>query len=146
MKSPVILRRAERPDAAAIAQMMTHLGLDHSVPEIERRWAMTSSPEQDHVILAMNGAHPCGLMTLHIAPLLFYPAPIARITTLVVEPAHRRRGIARSLISEARQIGQDLGCCRLELTTNMDRVDAQAFYHAMGFRTAGQRLCCQLVT
>ena len=146
MKAPVTIRRVERSDAPAIAHMMTHLGFDHSVEEIERRWALTSLPEQDHVILAMNGTRPRGLMTLHVAPLLFYPAPVARITTLVVEPAQRRMGIARNLISEARQIGRDLGCDRLELTTNTERVDAQSFYQAMGFSTVGQRLCYQIIT
>lgn len=131
----VSIRRAEAQDASVIADLMQGLGFRHSADEIERRLALAPDRRIDCAYLAETASgRPIGLLALHIAPLLFYPRPLARITTLVVASDARRRGVGRRLIALARHLADEAGCDKLELTTGVDRVEAQAFYEAVGFR------------
>jgi GNAT superfamily N-acetyltransferase len=58
----------------------------------------------------------------------------AYIGELVVDPAARRRGIARALLAEARRWAAGRGLSRLTLETGCANDDALAFYRAVGFR------------
>ena len=131
----VSIRCVEARDASVIADLMQGLGFKHSADEIERRLELASDRSIDSAYLAETAfGKPIGLLAVHIAPLLFYPRPLARITTLVVADDARRRGVGRHLISFAHHLAQEAGCDKLELTTGLNRVEAQAFYEAVGFR------------
>jgi len=123
---------------------MTHLGFAHSLSEIARRWDLVSDPARDPVLLAELDGRPIGLLALHVAPLLFYPAPLARITTLVVSKAHRRQGIGRRLVADAVRIAKAAGCDTVELTTGLMREDAHRFYRALGFEATSLRMTLTL--
>lgn len=134
------IKQVESEDVQAIAHLMRGLGYDHSVQEIGRRWNMVIDRKSNPAFLAREGSLPVGLIALHIAPLLFYPQPLARITTLVVDAAKRSRGIGRALVEKAVQVSKDAGCDTLELTTGLQRDDAQAFYRALGFDCSSLRM------
>jgi ribosomal protein S18 acetylase RimI-like enzyme len=55
------------------------------------------------------------------------------VDALAVEPAYRRRGIARRLLQVAEAEAQRAGCLRIALDTGLQNHDAQALYHAYGF-------------
>jgi GNAT superfamily N-acetyltransferase len=132
--SDLRIRRADNQDAQAVAGLMRFLGFDPSAGEIERRFELVSDHGLDSAYLAETIGKPIGLLAVHIAPLLFYPRPLARITTLVVAVDERRRGVGRRLVAFARQLADEAGCDKLELTTGLSRVEAHAFYEAVGFR------------
>lgn len=52
---------------------------------------------------------------------------------LYVDPAFRRRGVARMLLREARALGLRTGASLLTLTTGVDNVTAQALYEDEGW-------------
>ena len=139
------IKLVEPGDMQAIADLMQGLGYDHSVQEIARRWDMVIDRKSNPAFLARQASLPVGLIALHIAPLLFCPQPLARITTLVVDAARRRRGIGRALIEKAVQVSKDAGCDTLELTTGLQRQDARAFYRALGFDCSSLRMEQSLV-
>lgn len=123
---------------------MKGLGFDHSVEEIIRRWDMAKDHQCDHTLMAEDQGHPVGVLSVHIAPLLFYPEPMARITTLVVDPGNRRRGIGRSLVEAAICLAQEYGCDTIELTTGLTRREAHEFYRAIGFEDSALRMSRRL--
>jgi ribosomal protein S18 acetylase RimI-like enzyme len=65
-------------------------------------------------------------------PILDEP-PTAVISDLWVEPSHRRRGLARELVSAFRDHARAAGCTRLEVTTLARDTRAVAFWRALGF-------------
>ncbi|WP_244537001.1 GNAT family N-acetyltransferase [Methylobacterium pseudosasicola] len=120
---------------------MRGLGFDHAPDEIERRLSLAENSNTDPAFLAEGATgKPLGLLAVHIAPLLFYPQPLARITTLVVAEDERRHGVGRQLVEFAYELAKSAGCDTLELTTGLDRASAHAFYEAIGFHRSALRM------
>jgi ribosomal protein S18 acetylase RimI-like enzyme len=138
---PSINIRSVAPhDAPAIAALMRSLGFNHSVDEIARRLALAHDRTVNPVFIAEEDDKPVGLLAVHIGPLLFYPQPLARITTIVVAETARRRGVGRSLVELAITLAKRAGCDTLELTSGVNRTEAHAFYEAIGFQKSGLRM------
>jgi GNAT superfamily N-acetyltransferase len=60
----------------------------------------------------------------------------AEIESVHVHPDHRGRGIGRVLMQAAIDQARDLGCYRVQLTSNDAREDAHRFYKALGFASS----------
>jgi len=56
------------------------------------------------------------------------------VDALAVDPAHRRRGIARQLLEIAEKEAARAGCARIALDTGLQNHGARALYDAYGFR------------
>jgi ribosomal-protein-alanine N-acetyltransferase len=63
----------------------------------------------------------------------------AEILTLAVDPAHRRRGVARALLEAATAAARTSGAETLFLEVAADNTAAVALYGAAGFAPAGRR-------
>lgn len=140
MPAHIRIRSVRPGDMRAIADLMRGLGFNHAVEEITRRWMLIENRASNPALIAEEGQSVRGLVALHIAPMLFYPHPLARITTLVVDPEHRRRGIGRALLEAAECLAEEAGCDVLELTTGKHRKEAHAFYRSMGFEELAFRM------
>jgi GNAT superfamily N-acetyltransferase len=57
----------------------------------------------------------------------------AELESVHVHPDYRRRGIGRTLMLVAVGRARDLGCYRLQLTSNNARPEAHRFYEELGF-------------
>jgi GNAT superfamily N-acetyltransferase len=80
-----------------------------------------------------------GLGAVKITDLLERPRPQCRITALVVGTDRRRLGLARELVATIEAIARRHGCYALEVTTQVHRADAAAFYLALGFEERRRR-------
>ena len=56
------------------------------------------------------------------------------INYLAVDPAHRRRGVGRTLMTEAERRLRLLGCPKINLQIRRDNLEAIAFYQRIGFK------------
>lgn len=100
-----------------------------------RNW--TTDPR--NVVLLAEDPAVVGLTALSVIPLLGRDGFRAKLMALVVDEAHRGRGIARSLLAEAQRRARDLGCRDLEVTSSRSRDAANHFYAAEGFAEIGDR-------
>jgi ribosomal protein S18 acetylase RimI-like enzyme len=64
----------------------------------------------------------------------------AHIAQLVVDPAYRRRGLARALVDDASRRAGAAGCWRVTLLVAEDNTPARDLYAGLGFETAGSFL------
>jgi aminoglycoside 6'-N-acetyltransferase I len=60
-------------------------------------------------------------------------SPVAFLEGLYVDPAHRRRGIARALCAAVAHWGKAKGCRELASDTQLDNLDSQGLHKALGF-------------
>jgi ribosomal protein S18 acetylase RimI-like enzyme len=80
--------------------------------------------EQDGVVV--------GMATYSRRILTGWNGPVIYLQDLIVEPAHRRRGIARALIARVAAYAHELGSPLVELIVRADN-PAQTFYRQNGF-------------
>ncbi|MBE9182759.1 GNAT family N-acetyltransferase [Oculatella sp. LEGE 06141] len=92
----------------------------------------------DHLFLGVElDAAPSqliGILEASIAhlPPVFLPKASLHIHAIYVVPTHRRSGVARSLMEEAFQWGQDKGCTEVDLHV-LQNSPAKSLYEGLGF-------------
>lgn len=71
---------------------------------------------------------------------LHRPAPVGRISMLVVDAKLRNRGIGEALVRAAEHALVASGCQIVEVTSNNARTDAHRFYERLGYERTSVRL------
>lgn len=70
---------------------------------------------------------------------LHRPAPVGRITALVVDAAERGKGVGRALVAAAELAFTHAGCGVLEVTSHARFADIYGFYEHLGFERTSVR-------
>ena len=132
------IRAATGSEAAGLSEMLAAAG--HAIPArvlAERLDAVRQGPGT--ALVALEWGPPSGLIVLHWYHTLAADQPTAQITTLLVGPEERRRGIGRLLVKAAAQAARVAGCGALELSAAAAQPGLHAFCLATGFTEAGPR-------
>jgi ribosomal protein S18 acetylase RimI-like enzyme len=136
----VTIRGASPRDIDAIAPLLGQLGYPASALELVGRLErLTDNPDAEVLVAELDGA-VVGVAAFQLIDLLERPDPQCRITALVVDDRHRRRGVAYALLHMIEESAREVGCFRLEVTTAPERAEALAFYRAAGFDERPRRL------
>jgi GNAT superfamily N-acetyltransferase len=136
--SALVIRTATPMDAPALAPLISELGYPADAALAGERLALLQAAG-DEALVALRGSDLVGLAALHLTPLLHRPGPLGRITALVASASARRQGIGRALVQVAEARLAERGCVRIELTSNLQRKEAHAFYWALGYVDDGLR-------
>lgn len=132
------LRHATLHDADELARLLTELGHHTTGDDVRARWpAFTAAGNA--TLTAATDSRLLGLATLHVMHVLHRPAPVGRITALVVDSTARGTGLGRALVAAAEQHFRALGCGLCEVTSNERLVAAHAFYEHLGFARTSLR-------
>lgn len=131
--APVRIRAAAIGDAADVARLIEQLGYPCTRDEAADRIAHVLGDPRQQLLLAEVDGQACGLASIDVRYSLTRGGDQARITALVVDRAHARRGIGRALLREIEAIGRHGRVTRIEVTSNMRRDEAHAFYRDCGY-------------
>jgi aminoglycoside 6'-N-acetyltransferase I len=132
------IRSASAADAPGLAELLSMAG--HVISHrglAERLDSIRLQPGT--ALIAAESGPPSGVVVLHWYWVLEADQPIAQITTLLVAPTERRRGIGRLLLKAAAQAARVAGCGALELLAAPDEPGLSAFCAASGFTETGRR-------
>ena len=107
--------------AAAVAILLGQLGYPCARGDAARRIAtLLEDPTQSLVVAEFHG-DLCGLLALDTMYYLPLGAPTCRITSLIVDEAHRATASAALLLREAERRARACGAVRIELTSAAHR-------------------------
>ena len=145
MNVPTVNLRVATPgDAPEIARLLATLGYPPEAASIATRWAKWRASGSAAIVAGGQSAGLLGVVTIHTTIVLHRPRPIGRITALVVDERARGHGIGRALVAAAEGAALREGCGILEVTSNMRRAEAHAFYEKLGFDRSSYRFVKKL--
>jgi N-acetylglutamate synthase-like GNAT family acetyltransferase len=133
-----LIRDARVDDAQDVARLLDQLGYPTSATTVESRLERLCIVG-DRVVVAELDGLVVGLAHLQVAPTIECDRPAAKIGALVVDEAHRGRGVGRALVEEMEAEARRRECEVLFLTTSERRADAHAFYERVGLEQTGRR-------
>ena len=132
--------RTRHPPEIYIPQLASLMEQENiSIPQTELKGRMTSLPEQDRLLLAVQGDHLIGYAHLRITPSL-HTEEAAEVLAIIVERTHRRKGIGRRLILAAESWARQSKRAHLILSTDVTRTAAHAFYSALGYELSATKV------
>jgi GNAT superfamily N-acetyltransferase len=136
------IRDARAKDIEAIAALIVALGYEVTAAELKKRLATLKKAGQ-HVLVA-DRAGVIGVLTTSIMHVLHRPRPVGRISMMVVAEHERGHGVGAALVAEAEARLDAAGCGLVEVTSNVKRLRAHAFYERLGYERTSQRFAKQL--
>jgi GNAT superfamily N-acetyltransferase len=139
----IIVREAEASDAPRLVELIIALG--HPIEEAD--------VSRNLEILAQNGMLPLvatdgdeliGMCGISAMVTVHRPAPVGRVSVMIVDEACRGRGIGALLMAEAERRLSKRGCKIIEVTSNMRRDRAHHFYEQLGYERTSYRFMNRL--
>jgi ribosomal protein S18 acetylase RimI-like enzyme len=139
MHSHVVVE-ADENDLPAIVELLAKLASslqDARTPDqqqlISNCLSIIHHPHS-RILLAKQDHETIGMLSISMRRTALHPAPSALIDELIVAEEHRGKGIGSSLLTAAIDMCRQIGCCEVEVSTEMSNENARAFYTASGFR------------
>jgi GNAT superfamily N-acetyltransferase len=138
-----VIRRAREGDAAALARLIGQLGYDASPGEVAERLSVMESEGRVVLVAELDG-EIIGCLSTSVMRVLHRPAPVGRISMMVVDEALRGRGIGAELVRAAEDALATQGCYMVEVTSHERRTEAHRFYERLGYERTSVRLAREL--
>ncbi|RZI76990.1 MAG: GNAT family N-acetyltransferase [Pseudomonas sp.] len=141
---PELLLRPSRPsDAAALATLLRQLA-GGSAGEEQVRRSMGSMRKAGGGLLVATLDEIVGCIGWAVLPTIQH-GPVARITLLLVDEGHRRRGIGTRLLGACESALVKAGCELLEVMSDIDIRNSHGFFRSMDFAQASYRFTRTIV-
>lgn len=137
------LREAARIDADELARLLTELGHATHARDVDALWPEWYAAGNRAIVAVAPDGALAGLVTTHQMQALHRRTRVGRITSLVVDGRYRRHGIGRTLVDAAERALAEQGCGLVEVSSNLARIDAHAFYEALGYARSSYRFAKQ---
>ena len=138
-----IIRDAEPRDLPRLLELLKQLSEQSYTPEPTVRQAgephlaalrQIATDPGVRLFVVEDGGWIVGTLTLYVLPNLSHGGrPFALVENVVVDAAVRGSGVGRLLMGHAVTTARAAGRYKVSLTSNVKRVEAHAFYEAIGF-------------
>ena len=132
------IREAKPSDAPRLVELIHFLG--HEIDEKGVRKNLKALKKTGEApLVATLDKRIVGLCGVGRRTVIHRPAPLGRITALVVAEQAQGHGIGRLLVEAAEDWIRKQGCKLVEVTSNDRRAAAHAFYRRMGYERTSIR-------
>ena len=108
-------------------------------PEVAAERLERMQAADEPVLVAVSAGRVIGMVTVNVRPVLHRPGPIGRITALAVAQDRQGAGVGRALVAAAEELARAKGCVLMEVTSNVRREAAHAFYERAGYERTSWR-------
>lgn len=132
------VREAGPADAKVLAKLIRYLGHEIDEKSVRRNLAKLAKAREAPLVATLDKT-VVGLAGVHATVTVHRPAPVGRITILVVAKDAQDNGIGRMLVAEAEKRLRKAGCRIVEVTSNDRRTAAHAFYRHLGYERTSMR-------
>ena len=137
------IRDARPSDAPRLVELIHEL--EHEIDEKRVRKNLAALKKTGETpLVATLDKEVVGMCGVGRRVVIHRPAPLGRITALVVTKDAQGHGIGRMLVEAAEQWMRKEGCQLVEVTSNDRRASAHAFYRHLGYERTSIRFAKKL--
>ena len=137
------IRGAKPGDAPSLLELIRSLGHEIDEKSLKKNLKSLKKTGEMPLVAILNG-RLVGLCGVARRTVVHRPAPLGRITILVVAKEAQGQGIGRMLVKTAEKWMREEGCRLVEVTSNDSRTAAHAFYRHMGYERTSIRFAKRL--
>jgi GNAT superfamily N-acetyltransferase len=119
--------------------LIGQLGYAVTASEVGERLAAMEADGRVVLVAELDGVL-VGCLSTSVMRVLHRPAPVGRISMMVVDEALRSRGIGAALVRAAEEVLAAQGCYMVEVTSHVRRTEAHRFYERLGYAKTSVRL------
>jgi GNAT superfamily N-acetyltransferase len=139
----ITVREAEASDVPRLVELIVALG--HLIEEADVSRNLDTLAKNGLLpLVATDGDEVIGMCGISAMVTVHRPAPVGRVSVMIVDEAHRGRGIGALLMAEAERRLSKRGCKIIEVTSNMRRGRAHHFYEQLGYERTSYRFMNRL--
>jgi GNAT superfamily N-acetyltransferase len=132
------IRDAKPADAERLTELIHELG--HEITEKQVRKNLAALRKSGELpLVATLDKKVVGMCGVDRRVVIHRPAPLGRITALVVAKKAQGEGLGRMLVEAAEEWMRNKGCQLVEVTSNDRLPEAHAFYRHMGYERTSIR-------
>ncbi len=137
--SPKVIVEATESDLPDMVGLLTELSSSLEQPhDLDQQELIDNCLSIIHnplafILLAKEEAKTVGLIDFSMRRTALHRGPSALVDEIVVTQEYRGKGIGSSLLTAAIDKCRQLGCCEIEVSTEMSNEAARALYQASGF-------------
>ena len=128
----ISVRSARPSDADEVAHLTAQLGYDDEGSALAARFARILAQADQRLLIAELDGRPVGWLHAVIWEFVETDAFVV-IAGLVVDRAHRKRGIGRTLMRQAEEWAGERACSFVRLWSSSGRIEAHRFYEQLGY-------------
>jgi len=132
------IRNAKPSDAARVVELIHELGHEIDEKRVRKNLAALKKTSETPLVATL-GNQVVGMCGVGRRVVIHRPAPLGRITALVVTKDAQGHGIGRLLVDAAENWMRKEGCQLVEVTSNDRRTEAHAFYRHLGYERSSIR-------
>ena len=137
-KPKLKIRDAKPADSARLAELIHELGHEISEKQVRKNLAALKKSGETPLVATLD-KKLVGMCGVGRRVVIHRPAPLGRITALVVSKEAQGHGIGRILVEAAEDWMRKKGCQLVEVTSNDRRAQAHAFYRHLGYERSSIR-------
>ena len=138
------IRAPEAGDMDALAELMTQLGYETRMSEMQMRMETILANRNYATFVAVSQGKVCGMVGTLTCYTYEHNSPSARILALVVSDKMRGRGVGQALIEAAEKDLAQKNIRRVAVNTHVERTRAHEFYEKLGYAKNGFRFVKEL--
>ena len=132
------VRDAKPSDSKRLAELIHELGHEISEKQVRKNLGALKKSGETPLVVTLDKA-VVALCGVGRRVVIHRPAPLGRITALVVSKEAQGLGLGRMLVEAAEEWMRRKGCTLVEVTSNDRRAPAHAFYRHLGFERSSIR-------
>lgn len=139
-----MIRKARPKDLHCLAQLVLRLWPEHSLQELEDEMVRNLEREDAAYFLACEdsaviGFAQCQLRRDYVEGT--ESSPVGYLEGIYVAEGHRRKGIARMLLSACEKWAADMGCGEFASDCELENTQSLLFHTRVGFQEANRIIC-----
>lgn len=132
------IRDAKPSDAARLTELIRELGHEIDEQHVRKNLSALEKTAETPLVATLD-KQVVGMCGVGKRVVIARPAPLGRITSLIVTKDAQGHGIGRMLVEAAEAWMRKAGCQLVEVTSNDRRGEAHAFYRHMGYERTSIR-------